>query len=248
MLIDMTMNPPKALLFDLDDTLISSSVNARASWGETLAAFAPTVRADGIDADALLAAIERAGNWFWSDPDRHRRGRFDMIAARREVVRLAFREQGAAAPPDWADAVADDYSRRRDAAVALFPDALETLAACRAAGVRLAMITNGPSAGQWAKIDRFDLRGWFDHILVEGDFGVGKPDPCVYRHILELMGTAGPETWMVGDNLEWDVAAPQRLGIVGIWHDAHRTGLPAGSKVTPNHIVTTLAELTPFLR
>ena len=36
---------------------------------------------------------------------------------------------------------------------------------------------------------------------------------------------------MVGDNLEWEVAAPQRLGIHAIWLDAYKAGLPAGSLI-----------------
>jgi putative hydrolase of the HAD superfamily len=48
---------------------------------------------------------------------------------------------------------------------------------------------------------------------------------------------------MVGDNLEWEVEVPQRLGIYAIWMDAHGDGLPADSKVTPNRIVRSLTEL-----
>ena len=50
---------------------------------------------------------------------------------------------------------------------------------------------------------------------------------------------------MVGDNLEWDVAAPQRLGIVGIWLDVLGTGLPEASAVTPDRIIRSLSELLP---
>ena len=48
---------------------------------------------------------------------------------------------------------------------------------------------------------------------------------------------------MIGDNLEWDVAAPMRLGITGIWHDRFRTGLPEGSPVRPDRIVYGVGEL-----
>jgi putative hydrolase of the HAD superfamily len=48
---------------------------------------------------------------------------------------------------------------------------------------------------------------------------------------------------MVGDNLEWDVAAPQKLGIFGVWIDRHAQGLPAGTTVAPDGIVRSLAEV-----
>src|SRR5437763_897412 len=54
-----------------------------------------------------------------------------------------------------------------------------------------------------------------------------------------------PETWMIGDNLEWEVEVPQRLGIYAIWMDAHGEGLPPGSTVKPDRIIRSLSELLP---
>jgi hypothetical protein len=41
---------------------------------------------------------------------------------------------------------------------------------------------------------------------------------------------------MVGDNLEWEVVSPQRLGIHAIWHDGYGVGLPADSPIRPDRI------------
>jgi putative hydrolase of the HAD superfamily len=48
---------------------------------------------------------------------------------------------------------------------------------------------------------------------------------------------------MVGDNLEWEVAAPQKLGIAGIWVDSSGAGLPRSSTVRPDRIIRSLTEL-----
>jgi putative hydrolase of the HAD superfamily len=48
---------------------------------------------------------------------------------------------------------------------------------------------------------------------------------------------------MIGDNLEADVAGAQEAGITGVWHDAHAQGLPAGSSVVPDRVITSLAML-----
>ncbi|MGA9348435.1 MAG: HAD-IA family hydrolase [Anaerolineae bacterium] len=47
--------------------------------------------------------------------------------------------------------------------------------------------------------------------MIKGEFGVGKPDDRVYLHALDQLNVKPEETWMVGDNLEWDVRAPQRM-------------------------------------
>ena len=50
---------------------------------------------------------------------------------------------------------------------------------------------------------------------------------------------------MVGDNLEWEVEVPQRLGIYAIWNDVHGEGLPTESAVKPDRIIRSLTELLP---
>jgi putative hydrolase of the HAD superfamily len=127
--------------------------------------------------------------------------------------------------------------------MSLFEGAHETLDALKKAGIRLALVTNGAAADQRAKVARFDLARRFDHIQIEGEHGFGKPEERAYRHAMEALKVEPHETWMVGDNLEWEVAAPQRLGIFSIWHDHIGDGLPHDSPVQPDRIITRLSEL-----
>ena len=83
----------------------------------------------------------------------------------------------------------------------------------------------------------------FDLILIEGELGFGKPDPRIYARALDELGVSPSEAWMVGDNLEWDVAQPQRQGILGIWVDVRGTGLPPGQRVRPDRTIRRLSEL-----
>jgi putative hydrolase of the HAD superfamily len=48
---------------------------------------------------------------------------------------------------------------------------------------------------------------------------------------------------MVGDNLEWEIVAPQRLGIYAIWHDGYGVGLPSDCPIRPDRIICRLSEL-----
>ena len=232
------MSYPRALLVDLDDTVIDYGGSTDACWRT---ACEEAGRRWGLDAEALLAAGRRIGHWYWSDPERHRQGRADLLAAARLVVERALVELGYATEP--AGEIAARYRALRDQSIRLFPGAVGALERLREAGVRLAMVTNGTSTAQRAKIERFDLARHFEHILVEGEFGVGKPDARVYRAALAALGSRPEESWFVGDNLEWDVASPQRLGLRGIWVDSARAGLPSGTAVRPDRIIHALAEL-----
>jgi putative hydrolase of the HAD superfamily len=139
--------------------------------------------------------------------------------------------------------LADRFSIFREEQVCLFPDAHQVVDALRGKGVLLALITNGAADLQRAKIDRFDLARRFHHIQIEGEHGFGKPEERAYRHAMTALGVAATETWMIGDNLEWEVVAPQRLGIHAIWYDPAGEGVPTGSAVRPDRIVRSLSEL-----
>ncbi len=42
---------------------------------------------------------------------------------------------------------------------------------------------------------------------------------------------------MVGDNYEWEVVAPQALGMCGIWYDPFDAGVPANATAKPTRII-----------
>src|SRR5205807_8422297 len=109
--------------------------------------------------------------------------------------------------------------------------------------VRLALITNGAAAPQRQKVTRFALEHRFDHIQIEGEHGFGKPEERAYTHALEALGVGPRDAWMVGDNLEWEVVAPQRLGIYAIWYDGYAVWLPHGCPIRPDRIIRSLPEL-----
>ena len=237
----MTEPLPRAILLDLDDTILADSVNGDRCWRIVCSRFAAEVQ--GLAPDRLMAEIDKVRTWYWSDPDRHRRGRLDLQRARQELVGMALQALGAGDRPDLACRIAQDFSALRDEALRPFPGVVDTLRRLRERGVRLALVTNGSGAAQRRKIDRFDLAPLFDSIVIEGELGVGKPDERVYRHACEQLGVAPAEAWMAGDRLDWDVAAPQRLGILAIWVDTAGQGLPPSSPVRPDRIIRSLVEL-----
>jgi putative hydrolase of the HAD superfamily len=234
------MTLPRAVLLDLDDTILDDSSHAVRCWREACDAHAADL--PGVDPGVLYAAIERVRLWFWSDAERHRVGRLDLLVAYEEVVGRAFEEVGLPRAPTCRK-IAAAYHRSRDAGITPFTDAVETVRWVRASGCRLALITNGAARPQRSKIERFGLGDLFDTILIEGELGFGKPDPRVYRRALADLDVAPADTWMVGDNPEWDVGAPQREGIYGVWVDRWGRGLTDGHPVRPDRIIGRLSEL-----
>jgi putative hydrolase of the HAD superfamily len=234
------MDLPAGFLLDLDDTILDDSSNIDRCWRDACAANAGEL--GGLDLSLVLRTIRNTSRWYWDDPDRHRDGRLELDAARREVVRLALLELGVKNTM-LAARIGDAYGHHRDAGMEPLPDAIDTVRWLKASGCALALLTNGAGPAQRKKIARFGLAEFFDTILVEGEIGFGKPDQRVYQLALSRLDLTAQDAWMAGDNLEWDVAAPQRLGLFSIWIDRQGRGLPPLSRVRPDRVVRALSEL-----
>ena len=232
---------PKAILFDLDDTIISFDGAADFAWEEICKVFIETEKPT-FNADELKQSINKTRKWFWSDPQRHKSGRMDMVKARREIVKLAFKELNFS-DEDKTIQTADSYSKLQDELICLFPNSIKTLQKLKDLGVRMVLITNGTSEKQRGKINRFCLSGFFEFCLIEEEVGFGKPDPRVFEMALKELKLRANEVWMVGDNLVWDIEAPQKVGIFSIWNDFRQKGLPKDSSIIPDRIICDICEL-----
>ncbi|MGE0224602.1 MAG: HAD family hydrolase [Acetobacteraceae bacterium] len=243
----MTDRLPRAILFDMDDTLISAYAQPELAWMAIAEEFRSTLHP--LDPADVADAVSRASECFWADAERHRLGRLNLLDARAGIVSQAFEalaRLGKREPrADLALQLAERYAAYRDEKMYLFDGAHTVVDGFRALGVKLALITNGSGPAQRRKIERFELEHRFDHIQIEGEHGFGKPEERAYRHAMAALGVEPHETWMVGDNLEWEIVAPQRLGIYAIWHDALGRGLPEASPVKPDRIIRSLIELLP---
>ena len=118
-----------------------------------------------------------------------------------------------------------------------FPDAAPALAELRAAGVRLAVVSNWDVSLE-RRLAPVGLLELLDAVVPSAAVGACKPDPAPFRRALELLGVDGRDTLHVGDQLETDAAG------------AHAAGIPAlllvrGERPTPVGVpaIRSLAEL-----
>ena len=236
---------PVAILFDLDDTIVSFGRRTD-QIAEAAAALAGELHP--CPPEEAAAALEAQDRAFWADAERHKAWRSrPLVESRRWIAASAFedlRRRGHGhLTEELAHRLGELFHHTREGSCRPFVGAYEALDEIRARGVKMALVTNGVSEVQRGKIERFDLERRFDHIQIESEHGFGKPEERAYRHALDALGVGPKDAWMVGDNLEWEVVAPQRLGIFAIWHDPFRQGLPEGSEVRPDRIIHSLGEL-----
>ena len=231
-----TRTLPRAVLVDLDDTIVDGSAVVDC-WAIACQCCPPEV-----DSASILTEILRLREWYWSDPARHREGRLDLSAARKQIAEMALDNIGCGVP-GLGSTIAEQYDRCREERTVLFPGAIDVLSWMRGCGSRLALLTNGGTQSQREKIVRFQLEPLFDLILVEGELGFGKPDERIYRLALSELAVAPGDAWMIGDNLEWDVVQPKKLGMAGIWVDRAGAGVPPECAIRPDLVVRSFTEI-----
>jgi len=236
---------PRAMLIDMDDTILSAYGRPEIAWNHVASEFADELAP--LPPPVVAAAVLAFARNFWSTAEPA--WRLKLGEARRITVQGGFDTLAAGGhvqlPNELAIRIADRFTEYREQEMFIFPGAHDAIDALRTLGVKLALVTNGAADTQRAKVERFELAHRFDHIQIEGEHGFGKPEERAYLHAMDALGVNAGDTWMIGDNLEWEITAPQKLGIYAIWMDVHGDGLPPGSIVKPNRIIRSLAELLP---
>jgi putative hydrolase of the HAD superfamily len=98
----------------------------------------------------------------------------------------------------------------------LFEDALPVLEELRAAGLRIAVVSNGiRDLTEFVAHHRLDV----DAVVDSRSHGRVKPHPTIFQAALDLLGVAAAEAVMVGDSLEEDVEGARALGMRAILVD-----------------------------
>src|SRR4051812_25616012 len=84
---------PRAILIDLDDTILSAYGRPAEAWARLVEEFA--ARLAPLTPKAVAAAIVAQAKVFWRDPADHKYWRHRLDEARARVVALAFEELAA---------------------------------------------------------------------------------------------------------------------------------------------------------
>ena len=253
------------VLFDLDETLVQEVA-------PVLDALRATCEVAGLrrglDALGLATTLREEARTLWEAAPTHAAARALGISSweglrsrfpgddptvrwlrrwaptyRRQVWARALARHGVR-DADLARVLADNFPRERAARHAVYDDAEPTLRRLRAAGLRLAVVTNGPSDLQRQKLAASRLGDYFEAVVVSGEVGVGKPDPGIFARALGELRSEPAQALMVGDSLARDVAGGNAAGVRTVWIN-RRTVSRGQADPLPDQEIHSLHELVP---
>lgn len=232
---------PRAVLFDLDETLVQHSQGSAMCWSEALSM---TGLATNGSHAVLLRALLQQHRALWSTESWRRRARWHVEHATFKIVMSALRLARITLPAEQAECLATCYRKLRHASLVASPDVPPLLASLRALGIRTAVVSNGTRVAQAAKLARFELAQHFEFVQTREDVGHLKPDTRVFARALRNLGVRPSEAWFVGDDLVEDIAGAQRCGMAGVW----LARMPRqNNSIVPTHAVTALGAITQLL-
>ncbi|MFE8700797.1 HAD family hydrolase [Cytobacillus sp. FJAT-54145] len=96
--------------------------------------------------------------------------------------------------------------------------------------VKVAIITNGSTQRQKAKIINTNLHSCFETILISEEVGFSKPDKRIFEFALNKLNVQPEAALFVGDDIEKDIRGCQNANIKGIWLNPHRIKNDTGIK------------------
>jgi len=187
------------VLFDLDGTLIETAPEIADAVNDTLRQFGqPTVSQQQVNdwigqgtRELLIQALAWTGNTT-ADTVRHS-----------DSFKLIEHEFG------------KHYLERCGTRSHLYPHVRETLHALRAAGVRLAVVTNKEARYTETVLKAHDLLALFDRVISGDTLPVKKPDPAGVNDCMQRFGVERERTLFVGDS-SIDAATARNAG-VSVW-------------------------------
>ncbi len=217
------------LLFDLDHTLLDSDASEIAAYAHTMAMIGLA------DPDDHFERYLRINHGMWAAVER---GEIQPSEVRHRRFEQFVDEVGIDADPM---AMADAFVWGLGAYGELY-DGAQAILDRLAGRVRMAMVTNGLSDVQRARIDRLDLDMYFDAIVISSEVGATKPRPEIFDIAFEQLGVPSKDTAvMIGDSLTSDIRGGSDYGIDTCWFNWRREADPGDLAIT--HQITQLDQL-----
>ncbi|MCP3142638.1 HAD family hydrolase [Pyxidicoccus xibeiensis] len=208
---------PRAVFFDLDDTLIDRA-EAFTRYVEDLIVRHPAAFA-GTHRHAVVAELRE-----WDA-----RGSSDRAAFSQQVT---TRYPGLELTPE---AFWEDMTSRLPGFVVPY---LAPRALVMTLGKQLpvTVVTNGSSRMQRQKLAAAKLDTYLPEVFISGEVGKDKPDPFIFGVALAWAERAPEDVLHVGDDPERDIAGAARMGLATCWVSHGRQwprGLPTPTFTVP---------------
>lgn len=186
----------KALIFDLDNTLIDRQ---RAFREMLVREFSKITN----DSELIKSMTEDIVSW-------DRNGEIS-----RDITFNMWKDKYGFESPTPAE-LSKSWSNESGKVAYLYPDVRDTLTQLKKK-YKLAVLSNGNKISQRRKLETIAIYDLLDYSLVSGEFDVNKPDPKIFHYVCEQLGLNPNECAYIGDNYRIDVEGSKNAGLYPVY-------------------------------
>ena len=175
---------------------------------------------------------------------------FDAVGIFREIIKRHSTDFTRGLPPEKLEQLprllAETYRAASRFKLQLYSGVEDTIRQLHSK-YHLAVLSDGQSAYAIPELNAVGLSGYFDPILISGDFGYRKPDERLFTAALTAMKMAPSEVLFVGNDMYRDVYGAQKLGMKTVFFKSNQ-GTQEKEGVKPDYIIYKFPELLNAIR
>lgn len=188
----------KALIFDLDNTLVDfSGLKEQSVRGGVTSMLEAGLQADAEAVYRRIFEIYEEKGW------EHQTVFDDVI--------LEFNGKY---NHKYLAAAISGYKKSREAALKPYPGVYATLISLIKRGLKLAVVSDAPGREAWLRLYQLNFHHLFDVVVTYSESGEFKPSPKPFELALEKLGLKAWECMMLGDWAERDMIGAKNLGML----------------------------------
>lgn len=244
--------PPKqikAVIFDLDDTLIDWSqqeLHGAQIGQRSLALVYDHLIAQGHTLLSREYLYDHFGEVLvaqWQEAKKKWTG-----VAFQEVMRQTLADCGLILSSAEVEHLLHVYDWQPIPGVRPYADALSVLTALKEKQYLVGLITNSMQP-MWMRDTELAVYGilpFLDARITSGDVGYMKPHPAIYQHILHLLDIAPAQAIFVGDRPENDIVGANEAGLISVLMRPHHLNYDSNG-IVPHFTIRQLTDLLPIL-
>jgi len=132
--------------------------------------------------------------------------------------------------------------------VDVFPDTISVLNELRERQYKIGLLTNSflPMWMRDRELEAYELIDYFDARLTAAEVGFVKPHPNIYHALLNMLGITADQAVFVGDRPKNDIAGANAVGLVSVLMDPPHVERDLEGHI-PDYTISCLSELLPIL-
>ncbi|MDP9341158.1 MAG: HAD family hydrolase [Actinomycetota bacterium] len=237
--------PLRAVLFDFGHTLVDFHRTQDALLAAYEQVRARIEAALNIDAPEVGHLIDRVAN----EADRlvalsYAQGRLEELDIVQVFDEVLLTTLGLTVPPDVVSHIVSlDHSAYSNT-LTVSEETLETLARLKERGLLLGLVSNVALLPHLmrADLESLGIMAYMDATTFSSEVGTRKPDPRIFRKVLDEIEVDPADAVFVGDRLRDDVAGAQSVGMRGVLTREFRQE-PDVPDIRPDAVIERFPEL-----